>query len=180
MKIKSTDIKDCYIIESDKYVDSRGHFQVPFNVGEFNQKTGITFKFIQENESFSERNVIRGLHFQKPPFEQSKLVRCIYGGVTDVILDIRKDSPTYGRVVKVELKGGDLQSVFVPKGCAHGFSTQSRAVFNYKVDNVYSKDSEGGVIYNDPELNIDWNVGKKPKISDKDLLLPFFKDLDIY
>jgi dTDP-4-dehydrorhamnose 3,5-epimerase len=108
------------------------------------------------------------------------LVRCIYGGVTDVILDIRKYSPTYGRVVKVELKGGDSQSVFVPKGCAHGFSTQSRAVFNYKVDNVYSKDSEGGVIYNDPELNIDWNVGKKPKISDKDLLLPFFKDLDIY
>jgi len=100
--------------------------------------------------------------------------------VTDVIVDMRNDSPTYGNVVKVKLKGLSTRSVFVPRGCAHGFSTQTEAIFNYKVDNQYNKESEGGVLYNDPQLNIDWEVGQEPIISEKDLLLPFFKDLDIY
>ena len=108
------------------------------------------------------------------------MVRCTYGEVLDVIVDIRKDSPTYGNVVTVKLNGGSNKSVFVPKGCAHGFSTQTKAIFNYKVDNIYNKESEGGVIYNDPTLKIDWNVKKNPKLSSKDLELPFFKDLDIY
>lgn len=180
MKILKTKIHDCYIIQWDKFNDRRGYFQVPFNSEEFKDETGIQFKFIQENESFSKKNVIRGLHFQKPPFEQAKLVRCTYGEVLDVIVDIRKDSPTYGEVVTVKLNGGSGKSVFVPRGCAHGFSTQTKAIFNYKVDNLYIKESEGGIIYNDPSLKIDWKVNKKPKISSKDLELPFFKDLDIY
>lgn len=180
MKITETSIKDCYIIQWDKYNDRRGYFQVPFNLYEFIESTGVQFNIVQENESFSKKNVIRGLHFQKPPYEQAKLVRCTYGEVLDVIVDIRKDSPTYGNVVTVKLNGGSCKSVFVPRGCAHGFSTQTKAIFQYKVDNVYNKESEGGIIYNDPDLNIDWNVSKKPKVSGKDLELPFFKDLDIY
>lgn len=180
MKITPTSINDCYIIQWDKFNDRRGYFNVPFNIYEFIEKTGVQFNFVQENESFSKKNVIRGLHFQKPPFEQAKLVRCTYGEVTDVIVDIRKNSETYGNVVKVKLSGGSCKSVFVPRGCAHGFSTQTKAIFNYKVDNVYSKESEGGILFNDPDLNIDWDVNKKPKVSTKDLDLPFFKDLDIY
>lgn len=180
MKISETSIKDCYIIQWDKFTDRRGYFQVPFNLWEFIEETGVQFKVIQENESFSKKNVIRGLHFQKPPFDQAKLVRCTYGEVTDVIVDIRKESPTYGNVVTVKLLGMSCKSVFIPRGCAHGFSTQTKAIFNYKVDNLYDKSSEGGIIYNDPDLNIDWGVGKKPKVSSKDLELPFFKDLDIY
>lgn len=180
MKITETKIIGCYIIQWDKFNDRRGYFQVPFNSEEFKEKTGTEFNLIQENESFSKKNVVRGLHFQKPPFEQSKLVRCTYGEVLDVIVDIMPSSPTYGNVVTVKLSGGSGKSVFVPRGCAHGFSTQTKAIFNYKVDNHYNKESEGGVIYNDPSLNIDWKVGKKPKMSSKDLELPFFKDLDIY
>lgn len=180
MRVISTSIKDCYILQWDKFNDRRGYFQVPFNQDIFNEVTGLDFNIVQENESYSKKNVIRGLHFQKPPHEQAKLVRCTYGEVTDVIVDIRKESPTYGGVVTVKLNGGDCKSVFVPRGCAHGFSTQTKAIFNYKVDNIYNKESEGGIIYNDPDLNIDWGVNKKPKISEKDLELPFFKDLDIY
>lgn len=180
MNIIETDIKDCYIIESERFHDDRGHFTVPFNTDEFEEKTGIDFHMIQQNQSFSEKNVVRGLHFQRPPFMQAKLVRCVYGSVLDVIVDIRPDSPTYGNVVSVELKGGYDRSVFVPRGCAHGFSTQSRAIFQYSVDNAYSKASEGGIIYNDPDLDIDWGVSKTPKLSEKDLELPFFKDVDIY
>ena len=146
MNLTETEIKDCYIIEWDEFMDDRGVFTVPF----------------------------------KQPYEQAKLVRCTTGEVTDVIVDMRNDSPTYGNVVKVKLKGLSTRSVFVPRGCAHGFSTQTEAIFNYKVDNQYNKESEGGVLYNDPQLNIDWEVGQEPIISEKDLLLPFFKDLDIY
>ena len=128
----------------------------------------------------SKKGVIRGLHFQKPPYEQAKLVRCVYGQVLDVIVDIRPDSSSYAKIVTVQLNGGLRRSVFVPKGCAHGFSTKNRALFQYKVDNKYNKESEGGIIYNDPQLNINWEVMGKVKISDKDLVLPFFKDIDIY
>jgi dTDP-4-dehydrorhamnose 3,5-epimerase len=180
MNLIETKIQDCFIIEWDDFMDERGVFSVPFNVDEFNHQTNLDFKIIQENESMSNKNVIRGLHFQKQPYEQAKLVRCTTGEVTDVIVDIRKESPTYGNVVKVTLKGMSNRSVFVPRGCAHGFSTQTEAIFNYKVDNQYNKESEVGVFYNDPQLNIDWGVEHEPKLSEKDLLLPFFKDLDIY
>lgn len=180
MNLTKTEIKDCYIIEWDEFIDERGVFSVPFNVDEFNRKTNLDFNIVQENESMSHKNVIRGLHFQKQPYEQAKLVRCTTGEVTDVIVDMRKDSLTYGNVVKVTLKGLDNKMVFVPRGCAHGFSTQTDAIFNYKVDNQYNKESEGGIIYNDDQLNIDWGVEEEPIISEKDLLLPFFKNLDIY
>lgn len=180
MNLTKTEIKDCYIIEWDEFIDERGVFSVPFNVDEFNRKTNLDFNIVQENESMSHKNVIRGLHFQKQPYEQAKLVRCTTGEVTDVIVDMRKDSLTYGNVVKVTLKGLDNKMVFVPRGCAHGFSTQTDAIFNYKVDNQYNKESEGGIVYNDDQLNIDWGVEEEPIISEKDLLLPFFKNLDIY
>ena len=180
MNLTKTEIKDCYIIEWDEFIDERGVFSVPFNVDEFNRKTNLDFNIVQENESMSHKNVIRGLHFQKQPYEQAKLVRCTTGEVTDVIVDMRKDSLTYGNVVKVTLKGLDNKMVFVPRGCAHGFSTQTDAIFNYKVDNQYNKESEGGILYNDPHLKIDWEVDQEPTISEKDLLLPFFKDHDIY
>jgi dTDP-4-dehydrorhamnose 3,5-epimerase len=180
MKLTKTDINDCYIVEWDRMDDNRGFFNVSFNTEEFYDKTGIDFKIVQENESMSKKGVIRGLHFQKPPYEQAKLVRCVYGQVLDVIVDIRPDSTSYGKVVTVQLNGGLRRSVFVPKGCAHGFSTKNRALFQYKVDNQYNKESEGGIVYNDPQLNINWEVMGKVKISDKDLVLPFFKDIDIY
>lgn len=180
MNLTKTEIKDCYIIEWDEFIDERGVFSVPFNVDEFNRKTNLDFNIVQENESMSHKNVIRGLHFQKQPYEQAKLVRCTTGEVTDVIVDMRKDSLTYGNVVKVTLKGLDNKMVFVPRGCAHGFSTQTDAIFNYKVDNQYNKESEGGIVYDDDQLNIDWGVEEEPIISEKDLLLPFFKNLDIY
>lgn len=125
MRVIGTSIKDCYVLQWDKFNDRRGYFQVPFNQDIFNEVTDLDFNIVQENESYSKKNVIRGLHFQKPPYEQPKLVRCTYGEVTDVIVDIRKESPTYGRVVTVKLNGGDCKSVFVPRGCAHGFSTQT-------------------------------------------------------
>ena len=180
MKLSQTSIEDCYIVEWDRMDDNRGFFNVSFNTEEFYDKTGIDFKIVQENESMSKKGVIRGLHFQKPPYEQAKLVRCVYGQVLDVIVDIRPDSTSYGKVVTVQLNGGLRRSVFVPKGCAHGFSTKNRALFQYKVDNQYNKESEGGIVYNDPQLNINWEVMGKVKISDKDLVLPFFKDIDIY
>lgn len=180
MKLTKTDINDCYIVEWDRMDDNRGFFNVSFNTEEFYDKTGIDFKIVQENESMSKKGVIRGLHFQKPPYEQAKLVRCVYGQVLDVIVDIRPYSTSYGKVVTVQLNGGLRRSVFVPKGCAHGFSTKNRALFQYKVDNQYNKESEGGIVYNDPQLNINWEVMGKVKISDKDLVLPFFKDIDIY
>jgi dTDP-4-dehydrorhamnose 3,5-epimerase len=180
VRLISTDIHDCYIIEWSRFDDNRGYFTVPFNSVLFKEETGIDFNIVQENESFSYRNVIRGLHFQRPPFEQAKLVRCIYGSLLDVIVDIRPTSPTYGKVVTVQLLAGTRKSVFVPRGCAHGFSTKSRSMFQYKVDNVYNKESEGGIVYNDPDLNINWEIEKKPKVSSKDKKLPFFKDIDIY
>lgn len=181
MKLTETKIKDCYIIEWERFDDGRGYFNIPFNVDDFNSLTGLNFSVVQENESYSIKNVIRGLHFQKPPYEQSKLVRCTHGMVLDVIVDIRVGSSTYGNVVKVPLHAGIQRSVFVPKGCAHGFSTKSKsAIFNYKVDNPYNKESEGGIIFNDPDLNINWELIKGPLLSQKDLELPFFKDLDIY
>ncbi len=180
MNLVKTEINDCYIIYWGEYMDNRGCFSVPFNLKEFNDKTKLNFKIVQENESLSHERVVRGLHFQKPPYEQSKLVRCTTGEVTDVIVDIRKDSTTYGNVVKVTLSGDSNRMVFVPRGCAHGFSTQSAAIFNYKVDNEYNKESECGILYCDPQLNIDWGLDETPVVSEKDLLLPFFKDLDIY
>ena len=179
MKFNKTDIEGCYVITYDTYVDERGYFAVPYNKDIFNQNVGYEVEFIQDNMSYSHLGTIRGLHFQTGEYEQSKLVTCTQGRVLDVVVDIRKDSPTYGNVVKVELGWSLNNQLFVPKGCAHGFSALSdNTIFQYKVDNPYNKESEGGIIYNDPTLDIDWRVSDYFKrISEKDLELPTFLSL---
>ena len=179
MKFIKTDIDGCYLITYKTFHDNRGYFSVPFNRDEFNQGVGYDVNFVQDNMSYSNKNVIRGLHFQTGLYEQAKLVTCTFGRVLDVVVDIRKDSVTYGNVVRVELGLGLERHLFVPRGCAHGFSVLSdKALFQYKVDNVYNKESEGGIIYNDTVLNINWGVLKGQEIvSDKDKELPTFISL---
>ena len=179
MKFNKTDIEGCYIITYDTFVDHRGYFGVPYNKEIFNHNVGYDVEFIQDNMSYSHLGTIRGLHFQTGEYEQAKLVTCITGRVLDVIVDIRKDSPSYGKVVEVELGWGKNIQVFVPRGCAHGFSALSdNTIVQYKVDNSYNKESEGGIIYNDPTLNIKWRVsGYLERISEKDLVLPTFLSL---
>jgi dTDP-4-dehydrorhamnose 3,5-epimerase len=174
MTIEQTTIKDCLIIRNSVFTDERGYFNVPFSV---DIETKLNTKFVQDNQSYSIKNTIRGIHFQTNPFSQSKLVRCSFGKVRDVIVDLREDSPTYGHHITVDLQGGDGVSVFVPQGCGHGFSVLSdEAIFEYKVDNPYSKQNEGGIIWNDPTLNIDWGVDPSEAIiSEKDKELPLFK-----
>jgi dTDP-4-dehydrorhamnose 3,5-epimerase len=178
MKFINTEIEGCYIIEYNTFEDDRGYFAVPFNKDIFNQNIGYDVDFVQDNMSQSHSNVIRGLHFQKGEHAQAKLVTCTQGAVLDVAVDIRKESPTYGNVVRVELGWDKKRLLFVPRGCAHGFSVLSAiATFQYKVDNYYNKESEGGIIYNDKTLNIDWRTAQKPIVSEKDLELPTFLSL---
>ncbi len=179
MNFTKTNIDGCFIITVDSFVDSRGFFTVQYNKDIFNKNLGYDIDFIQDNISYSHKGTIRGLHFQKGEYAQSKLVTCIKGHVLDVAVDIRKDSPTYGNVVEVDLMFGLNKHLFVPKGCAHGFSVLSDdAIFQYKVDNLYNKDSESGIIYNDPTLNINWGVETIDlMISSKDLELPTFLSL---
>ena len=180
-KIEKTKIKDCFIIKPQIYKDERGYFSTPYikNVFEdvLRSTIGHNITFVQDNESFSTHKVIRGIHFQQGEWAQSKLVRCSYGLVRDVIVDLRHDSETYGKHITIDLSDKNGKMVFVPKGCGHGFSVLStEAVFNYKVDNYYNKDSEGGIVYNDPTLNIDWGFDNRlAKVSDKDKKLPNFK-----
>ena len=179
MKFIETAISDVYIIEPSVFGDDRGYFLESFNLGKFKENV-YPIKFVQDNESKSSKGVLRGLHFQKPPFNQAKLVRCIEGKVMDVAVDIRKGSPTYGKHVAVELSGENKRQLFVPRGFAHGFSVLSEsAVFAYKVDNTYNPESDSGVRYDDQELNIDWGLTKEEvQLSEKDKNLIFFKDLD--
>jgi len=178
MNFNKTDIEGCYLITYDTFVDHRGYFAVPYNKNEFDQKLGYEVNFIQDNLSYSHNGTVRGLHFQTGQHEQAKLVNCTQGTVLDVAVDIRKDSPTYGNVVKIELGWTLNRMLFVSRGCAHGFSVLSgMATFQYKVDNPYNKESESGIIYNDPTLNIDWRLNLNPNVSEKDLELPTFLSL---
>jgi dTDP-4-dehydrorhamnose 3,5-epimerase len=179
MKFIKTEISDVYIIEPSVYADNRGYFLESFNLEKFEENVH-SIKFVQDNESKSSKGVLRGLHFQKPPFNQAKLVRCIKGRVMDVAVDIRKGSPTYGKHVAVELTGENKRQLFVPRGFAHGFSVLSdTAVFAYKVDNKYAPESDSGIKYDDKELNIDWGLNKDEiQLSEKDKNLSFFKDLE--
>lgn len=181
MKIKETRIKDCLIIEDKVFTDERGLFYEVFNEDTFFNKSGIRFNVVQENESFSHRNVLRGLHFQKGTYSQGKIVRVLKGVVYDVCVDLRVGSPTYGKYEGIELSGSDRIQFHVPKGCAHGFVVLSDyAVFNYKVDNFYNKESEGGLIFDDPDVDIDWGIDRENLIiSEKDLILPNLKDLKL-
>ena len=158
MEIIKTQIEGVLIIEPRLFKDERGYFFESFNQKEFEDKICKT-TFIQDNESKSTYGVVRGLHFQKPPFAQSKLVRVVKGSVLDVAVDIRKDSPTFGQHVAVELTEDNHRQFFIPRGFAHGFSVLSKEViFQYKCDNFYAPQSEGAIAWDDPELGIDWRI----------------------
>ena len=173
MKLIKTNIPDVVILEPKISKDNRGYFFESFRDDIFNKEVR-KINFIQENESLSFFGSLRGLHYQLPPFTQSKLVRVVIGKVLDIAVDIRKDSPTFGKYVSIELSETNKKQLFVPRGFAHGFIVLSeKAIFQYKVDNYYSKIHERGIIYNDPILDIDWQINKdKFIISKKDKLLP--------
>mmetsp|Transcript_195 Transcript_195/g.207 ORF Transcript_195/g.207 Transcript_195/m.207 type:complete len:185 (-) Transcript_195:144-698(-) len=179
MKFIKTEISDVYILEPSVFGDSRGYFLESFNLKKFEENV-CEIQFVQDNESKSSKGVLRGLHFQKPPFNQAKLVRCIEGRVMDVAVDVRKGSPTYGRHVAVELSGENKRQLFVPRGFAHGFSVLSEtAVFAYKVDNTYAPEYDCGIIWNDKDLNINWGLEEgEVKLSEKDKDLAPFSNLD--
>ena len=171
MEVIKTDIEGVVIIEPRIFNDERGYFYESFSQREFEEKVCRTV-FVQDNQSKSSYGVLRGLHFQKPPYCQSKLVRCIKGAVLDVAVDIRKGSPTFGKYVAVELTEENHRQFFVPRGFAHGFAVLSEeAVFQYKCDNFYCKESEGSVAWNDPQLAIDWRIpAEDVQLSPKDKL----------
>ncbi len=180
MQIIKTDIEGALIIEPKIFGDSRGYFFESFNAREFREKTGLEIDFVQDNESSSHYGVVRGLHFQRPPFAQSKLVRCVLGRVLDVAVDIRKGSPTYGRYVSCELTGENHRQFFIPKGFAHGFAVLSReAVFQYKCDEFYHPEAEGAIAWDDPGIGIQWSVPEaEVELSAKDRCHPLIKDFD--
>ncbi len=178
MIAKETKLKGCFILEPKVFKDSRGYFFESFNQNKFNKLIDQNINFIQDNESYSSKGVLRGLHYQMSKYAQAKLVRVIKGEVLDIAVDIRKDSPTFGQHVSIELSEENKKQLFIPRGFAHGFIVLSdTAIFSYKCDNFYNKQSEGGIIYNDKDLNIDWKLNDKEFIvSEKDLQLPTFKE----
>lgn len=180
MNIIETPIPGVVIIEPRLFLDARGYFFESFNQREFEEKVCKT-TFVQDNESKSSYGVIRGLHFQKPPFAQSKLVRVVKGAVLDVAVDIRKDSPTFGRHVAVELTEDNHRQFFIPRGLAHGFSVLSEEViFQYKCDNFYAPQSEGAIAWDDPDLGIDWRIpADKAVLSEKDRHHPLLRQTSL-
>lgn len=179
MEVKPTKIEGVYIIEPRVFNDSRGYFFESFSKRDFEKKIGKV-DFVQDNESCSSKGVIRGLHFQKPPYSQAKLVRCVVGKVRDVAVDLRKESPTYGEYVAVELSEDNHLQFFIPKGFAHGFEVISDvAVFQYKCDEYYHPEAEGGIDPFDSDLHIDWQTSDNEAIvSDKDKRHPKLSDLE--
>ena len=179
MEIQETGLKDCVIIKPRVFEDARGYFFESFNKSTFEEKTGMSGAFVQDNQSFSSYGVIRGLHAQSGEFAQAKLVRVIKGEVLDVAVDIRPSSPTYGKHISVKLSAENKLQLYVPRGFLHGFSVLSEtAEFFYKCDNFYNKASEVGVMYNDKDLAIDWMIpADQEAVSDKDLILNSFSSL---
>lgn len=180
MKVKSTPLKNCYIIEPTVFEDDRGYFYEKFNEQKFEQLTGMNGHFVQDNVSKSSYGVLRGLHLQKGDMAQAKLVSCLEGRVWDVAVDLREDSPTFGQWFGVELSAENRLQFYIPRGFAHGFSVLSpTAVFAYKCDNFYNKESEGGIIWNDAELDIDWKLPISDIIlSEKDKVQKTFQEKD--
>ena len=178
MKFTKTKIPDVILIEPKVFGDERGYFVETFRSDLFEQETGIKTTFIQDNESRSSHGVLRGLHYQLPPYAQSKLVRVIDGKVLDVTVDIRKNSPTFGQHTSAELSAENKHQLFIPRGFAHGFVVLSEtAVFSYKVDNYYSPECDRGIQFDDPQLNIDWMIDEQQlQLSEKDKVQPLFKD----
>ncbi len=181
MEYKQTDIEGVYIIEPRVFTDPRGYFVEAWKKAEFEEHIGKV-DFIQDNESKSTRGVLRGLHYQQGEWSQAKLVRVIKGRVLDVAVDIRRSSPTFGRHVAVELSEDNKLQLFIPRGFAHGFLVMSdEAVFTYKVDNAYAPHAEAGILWNDPELGINWPIRADEVItSDKDMKQPLLKDAQLF
>lgn len=177
MELIETEIEGIVILKPRIFTDARGYFFESYSQREFDEKVGPV-RFVQDNESASTRGVIRGLHFQKPPYAQAKLVRCMSGRVLDVAVDIRVGSPTFGKHVAVELSGENKLALFIPRGFAHGFSVLSeRAVFQYKCDNFYAPQAEGGISLADESLGIDWLIDPSEAIlSEKDTRHPLMRD----
>src|SRR5688572_2762699 len=173
MSFHTTEIQGLIIIEPQLFGDSRGYFFEAYNQQVF-KGAGIDFHFVQDNQSSSGYGVIRGLHYQLSPYAQTKLIRVLEGTILDVAVDIRKGSPTFGKIFAIELSAENKKQLFIPAGFAHGFSVLSnKAEILYKCDNFYNKESEGGILYNDPALAIDWQIhAGKEIVSDKDKALP--------
>lgn len=190
INVIQTDIPGVIIIEPKVFKDARGYFFKSFNAKEFAEKTGLNISFVQDNESMSSYGVMRGLHFQRPPFTQSKLVRVVKGKVLDVAVDIIKGSPTYGQHVAVELTEDNHRQLFIPRGFAHGFAVLSEiAIFQYKCDNFYAPQADGGINILDDSLGIDWQIPiDKALLSEKDTKheylidfdSPFSSEMDLY
>lgn len=178
MKIIETAIPDVKIIEPDRFGDARGWFCETYNAERY-KKAGITADFVQDNESFSSKGVIRGLHWQAEPYSQAKLVHVINGAVWDVAVDIRKGSPTYGKHVAEILSSENRRQLYIPRGFAHGFIVlEDNTLFSYKCDNLYNPQSERGMRFDDPELGIKWpDVGRELVLSEKDRRHPRFRDI---
>lgn len=178
MKLEATKLEGCFIIHDTVFPDSRGYFFESFNKHKFANLTGQSVEFVQDNQSFSSKGVLRGLHLQKGEAAQAKLVRAISGSVLDVAVDVRKGSKTFGQHVAVELTGENHLQFFIPRGFAHGFVVLSEAAaFFYKCDNFYNKQAECGIIYNDTEIGIDWQLpASELSLSDKDLVLPTLRE----
>ena len=178
MNLIKTKLDGLVVLKPTVFKDNRGYFMESYNQKNINKLLG-NVNFVQDNESESTRGVLRGLHFQKPPYTQAKLVRCLKGSVLDIVLDLRKDSKTYGIFENISLTEENKKQLFIPKGFAHGFIVLSKsAIFSYKVDNYYNPDSESGVLWSDLDLNIDWKINKNEIIvSEKDKNLPTFNEI---
>jgi len=182
MEITKTKLDGVVILQPKVFGDDRGYFVETFNQEAFEKAIGYKVDFVQDNESKSSLGVLRGLHYQLPPFSQSKLVRVIEGSVLDVAVDVRKGSPTFGQYVAVELSGENKKQLFVPRGFAHGFLvTSETAIFAYKVDNYYAPEYDRGIIYNDTDIGIDWQLDIDVLLlSDKDRNLPHLKNTEVF
>ncbi|MDH3322478.1 MAG: dTDP-4-dehydrorhamnose 3,5-epimerase [Flavobacteriaceae bacterium] len=176
MIIEKTPIKDLLILKPNVFKDERGYFLESYNQKKFEKI--IKLNFVQDNESLSQKGVLRGLHLQKPPYAQAKLIRVIHGSILDVAVDLRKDSETYGKHYKLVLSGENKTQLYVPVGFAHGFvCLENNTILNYKCSNYYNTDSEASILWNDPDLNIDWGI-KEPILAKKDELAQKFSTFD--
>lgn len=179
MKVQQTNIEGVYIVEPVLHGDERGYFMESFSERDFEAQTGLKVRFVQDNESCSRKGVLRGLHFQKEPYAQAKLVRVVRGKVLDVAVDIRPESPTFGKYVATELSAENHRQMFIPKGFAHGYVVlEDDTVFQYKCDEYYHPEAEGGIAWNDPQIAIDWGVAENEVIlSEKDKHRPLLSEL---
>ena len=176
MEYTKTEIEGLYIVQPRIFDDERGYFFESYSKLK-EEKSGLDYTWVQDNESFSERGVLRGLHYQCGEYAQAKLVRVIKGEVQDIVVDIREDSPTYGKYFSIILSETNKNQLLVPRGMAHGFLVLSeKAIFSYKCDNFYNKASEGGILYNSTSLSLPWESMNDYKVSEKDGILPHFGD----